>query len=254
MRKGKTYIIVEDEPLQLENLVFMLKSRLDLVFLGSFNNANAAYQFLSDEQQDVPDLMFLDIEMPQINGLQLLDSLSGLSLSMKVIIVTAYEEYAIPSYKYPVSGYLLKPVEMEQLNAAINKALNDGQISQTPAQESNASSPSFDNFFIKVDNKMVKMEIADIGYAEGANVYLKIYTFQDLYVTRLTLKYLEELLPRDRFMRVHDSFIVNLSCIKSFARNFTFVEIKLGPDKEVSTIPVGKKYRTAFKNWTLENN
>lgn len=252
MKTKYKFVVVEDEPLQLENLVYMLQSRLDLELLECFDNAADAYEYLSSSKRVLPDLLFLDIEMPEANGLMLLESIKRLEKQPQVIITTAYEEYAIPSYDYNVTGYLLKPIETHKLHQAIDKAIGlivaaDKEMPTVPAVEQK------DFFFIKVDNRMVKIFFDEIAYIEGANVQLKIITLHETYLTRQTLKNMQKMLPAEDFFRVHDSFIIRWACIKSYARNFSSVELQWESDEEPAAIPVGKKYREAFKERMTKN-
>ena len=162
MKTFFTYIVVEDVPLQRANLIFMLNSRLDLKLLKEFDTARDAYNFLSDGDEEFPDLLFLDIEMPEVNGLHLLEATKKLARQPKVIITSAHEEYAIPSYDYDVSGYLLKPLETEKLNKVIDKAIKDLQQSTSISTESESSAAFFGNnaptsFMIQVGDRMVKI-------------------------------------------------------------------------------------------------
>lgn len=252
MKTKYKFVVVEDEPLQLENLVHMLQSRLDLELLECFDNAADAYEYLSSSKRVLPDLLFLDIEMPEANGLMLLESIKRLEKQPQVIITTAYEEYAVPSYDYNVTGYLLKPIENRKLHQAIDKAIGviatiDKDVSAVPPADQRES------LFIKVDNRMVKIFFDEIAYIEGANVQLKIITLHETYLTRQTLKNMQKMLPAQDFFRVHDSFIIRWAYIKSYARNFSSVELQWEGGEELAPIPVGKKYRDAFKERMMGN-
>jgi len=250
MKTKFSFVVVEDEPLQQENLVQMLQDRLDLELLECFDSAADAYEFLSDPNHSMPDLLFLDIEMPETNGLMLLESIKRFNHRPEVIIITAYEEYAIPSYDYNVSGYLLKPIESNKLFQAIDKAI--GSIAETGTKEifSDNTPAVNDSFFIKVDNRMVKILFDEIVFIEGANVQLKITTNNATYLTRQTLKNMQQILPANAFLRVHDSFIIRWDYIKSYTRNFSSLELQWEGSDELVAIPVGKKYRDEFK-WRM---
>ena len=118
-----TFIVIEDVALQREHLTELLQARLDLHHQASFENAEEAYDYLSEQAEDPPDLIFLDIEMPEASGFNFLEAIKHLGVSPQVIITTAFAEYAVKGYEYDLSGYLLKPIEEEQLNRAIDKAL-----------------------------------------------------------------------------------------------------------------------------------
>lgn len=243
MKHKYAYIVIEDVELQRENLIELLNTRLDLRFLGSFENAEDAYNYLAEEKNPRPDLIFLDIEMPEASGFNLLDAARNYCLSAKVIITTAFAEYAIKGYEYNISGYLLKPIEPEKLNHAIDKAI--GGL-QRPAQEGTA--PPRGHILIKEKGKWVKVDYEEILYCEGANVDVKIVTPNTTYLTRDRVKNMAEQLPAENFMRIHDSFIINLDYVKSFAGNYTFVELSHSSGAELHELRIGPKYRDAFRD------
>lgn len=250
MKTYFTYIVVEDVPLQRANLIHMLSNRLDLKLLKEFDTARGAYNYLSEKGVDFPDLMFLDIEMPEVNGLHLLEATKKLPHQPRVIITSAHEEYAIPSYDYDVSGYLLKPLEIEKLNKAIDKALHETQQNEEGKPEMDPISPSFGgveptSFLIQVGDRMFKINFEELIYCEGANNNIKVVTTNQVYETRRTLKNILEELPEAQFMRVHDSFIVNFSYLKSYTKRFTSLE--LCHEQECHHISVGRKYRSILK-------
>ncbi len=248
MKNKYTYIVVEDEPLQLANLVDTLNMRLDLELLDSFESAEEAYEFLTSSEKKNPDVMFLDMQLPEVNGLQFLEAIKRINPKPKVIITTAFEDYAIPSYEYDVCGYVVKPIENSKLNIAIDKAIKELSNHSDPTPKMNASTKNNNSLFIKVENRMVKLFHEEIIFMEGANVNVKIKTPQEEYTTRDTLKNMEYLLPSEDFMRIHDSFIVNLKYLKGYARNFTQLDLQFDLKSEKFTLPVGKKYRDIFKN------
>ncbi|MCB0551688.1 MAG: response regulator transcription factor [Phaeodactylibacter sp.] len=243
MKHKYTYIVIEDVELQRENLIEQLNTRLDLVFLNSFENAEDAYNFLADEANPRPDLIFLDIEMPEASGFNLLDAASNFCLSAKVIITTAFAEYAIKGYEYNISGYLLKPIEREKLNHAIDKA-----ISGFPAPAPAKHPPVRGHILIKEKGKWVKVDYQEILYCEGANVDVKVVTPNGAYLTRDRVKNMVKLLPAENFMRIHDSYIINLDYVKSFAGNYTFVELVHHSGAELHELRIGPKYRDAFRD------
>ncbi|MCB0555936.1 MAG: response regulator transcription factor [Phaeodactylibacter sp.] len=242
MKRKYGYIVVEDVELQLENLIHLLDTRLDLKLLGSFDNAEDAYDFLTDEKQPAPDIMFLDIEMPELSGFNLLEALRQAPLSMKVIITTAFPNYAIKSYDYSISGYLLKPIELGKLNKSVDKAIDELHSGQpAPAPELK------EHLLIKEKKRWIKLSYEEILYCEGANVDVRIITPETTYLTRERVKNLEQALPANRFLRIHDSFIINLSYIKSYASNFTSVSLCFQPGSPLHTLNIGPKYRERFR-------
>ncbi|MCB0559527.1 MAG: response regulator transcription factor [Lewinellaceae bacterium] len=242
MKHKYTYIVIEDVELQRENLIELLNTRLGLALIDSFENAEDAYNFLANEDNPRPDLIFLDIEMPGASGFNLLDAARRFCLSAKVIITTAFAEYAIKGYEYNISGYLLKPIEHEKLNLAIDKAIGSLQHS-----EIEGPAPVKGHILIKEKGKWVKVNYDEILYCEGANVDVKVVTVNSSYLTRDRVKNMVELLPTEAFMRIHDSFIINLDYVKSFAGNYTFVELTHQAGAELHRLRIGPKYRDAFR-------
>ncbi|KGE85756.1 LytR/AlgR family response regulator transcription factor [Phaeodactylibacter xiamenensis] len=238
-----SFIIVEDVALQREHLIDLLHSRLDLRLLRAFDNAEDAYLYLSDSATLVPDLIFLDIEMPEASGFNFLEAIQKLPSSPRVIITTAFAEYAVKGYDYDLSGYLLKPIEEEQLNKAIQKALR----SLEQKDDSKPVTKQEAHLLIKSKSKWVKLAHEEILYLEGANVDVRIVTTGGTYVTRNRIKNLQQKLPRDHFMRIHDSFVVNLNHIRSYASNYTYLELRSAPEEGLKKLPVGPKYRDQFK-------
>lgn len=240
MKQKYGYIVVEDVELQRENLIHLLDTRLDLQLLGSFDNAEDAYSFLSDEQQPSPDIVFLDIEMPELSGFNLLEALRQVPKNMKVIITTAFPDYAIKSYDYSISGYLLKPIELARLNQSIDKAIGEMAAWPPPPEPGGY-------LLIKEKKRWVKLAYDEILFCEGANVDVRIVTPAGAYLTRERVKNLEQSLPPSRFLRIHDSFIINLSYVKSYASNFTSVSLCYQPGSPMRTLSIGPKYREKFR-------
>jgi DNA-binding LytR/AlgR family response regulator len=242
MKHKYGYIIVEDVELQRENLIHLLEQRLDLVLLGSFDNAEDAYDYLAGAPNPLPDLLFLDIEMPESSGFNLLEALKRLALNLKVIITTAFPDYAIKSYDYSVSGYLLKPIELHKLNQSIEKA-----ISEAPLPSPLALPDSRGYLMIKEKKRWIKLSHDEILYCEGANVDVRIVTTGEAFTIRERVKNLEQALPPAIFLRIHDSFIINLAYIKSYASNYTSVSLCFQPGSPQHTLNIGPKYRERFR-------
>ncbi len=248
MKSHYNCIIIEDVALQRENLINMLSTRLDLKVIEQFEAADTAYDFLCDQEQPKPDIMFLDIQLAEFNGLDLLKALQKMEDYPKVIITTAHPQYAIQSYDYRVSGYLLKPLEMNKLNQAIDKVIEQLQEFSKPTPKLNSTPTEQSRTFIpiKEGNKMINVFHDEIIYLEGANVNVNFITAQDTHTTRETLKNMDEILP-DNFLRVHDSFIVNLDFLKGYVRNISSIDLQHPSHLEKHSIPVGKKYRKTVR-------
>lgn len=199
--------------------------RLELV--GSCYNALEAINFL--HRQPV-DLLFLDINMPQMNGLQMLETLTH---PPRVILTTAHSEFALESYNYNVLDYLLKPIEFARFLKAIDKVVAAQPDEETQHMSVGAAAPA--SFVIKVDGDWVRIACDDLLYGQSWGNYVKLFTNQQVYVTALTMTELEQRLPTDQFIRIHKSYLVSLNKIRRLSGN----EVLIG---EMS-LPVGLTYR-----------
>lgn len=222
-----TCIIVDDEPLAIEILESYVAKVGQLEHAGSFRNAVSAFTFL---QQRSVDLIFLDIQMPKLSGI---DFLKTLKHPPKVIITTAFRDYAIEGFELEVADYLLKPIPFERFLKAVAKVMNP-RTELAPA----ASAPPVpsDNFiYFKSDKKMIKTRIQDILVIESIKDYVKVKTSDKEIITQQKISYLEESLPRRQFLRIHRSFIVNLEHIDAYT----------AADVEISKmqIPIGRNYK-----------
>lgn len=219
-------IIVEDETLAQNVLQSHLQKIDKLELVAICNNALEAREVLNN--QDV-DLMFLDIQLPGMTGLNFLRSLQSLPL---VVLTTAYSEYAVESYEFNIIDYLLKPVSFERFCKAINKIV-DGRLFTQAAKEKN--SLLVDHIFVKSNSKFFKVNFSEIVYIEGMKDYLKIHTREYKLVTLQTMSEMEKILPVKQFIRVHKSYIIAVAYIKSIYGNS--IEI------ENQTIPIGINYK-----------
>lgn len=219
-------IIVDDEPLAIEILESYV-SRIDQLKLeGTFRNAISAFTFI---QQNPVDLIFLDIQMPKLSGIDFLKTLKN---PPKVIITTAYRDYAIESFELEVVDYLLKPVPFERFLKAVGKVMNP----RTEAVATPAPTAVPDSYiYFKVDKKMIKTNISDILYIESVKDYVKVKTVDKEIITQQKISYLEESLPRRQFLRIHRSFIVNIDRIDAYTA--TDVEINK------YMVPIGRNYK-----------
>lgn len=202
-------IAVDDEPLALDLLEDNIKKVSSLKLIRKCSNAIEANQFL---QEQPVDLLFLDIQMPGISGIQFLQGLT--KAPPLVIFITAYEKYAIDGYNLDVVDYLLKPVPFERFLKAVNKASDKFKSRSTTV----TTSP--DNIFVNSEYNLIRIDLNDIAYIEGLKDYVKIFLFSSPrpVLTRMSMKSLEERLPEDRFVRVHKSFIVAINKIESIRK------------------------------------
>lgn len=230
--KPLTCIIVDDEPLAVRLLVSYAEKTPDLKLLASFTNSISAINAIKAQQ---PDLLFLDIQMPNIDGMELAHSLPE---STRVVFTTAFKEYAFESYEVNAIDFLLKPVRYNKFLAAVEKARKQLQPSPTPQpQQPNT-------VFIRVDGEWRNVAVEQIIYVNGMKDYVMFYLDGEPkpLVTHLTMKAVEEMLPRDRFLRIHRSYIIAVDKIKKVDRNDC---VYIG--REVIHIPDG--YLPAFKSF-----
>jgi DNA-binding LytR/AlgR family response regulator len=218
-------IIIEDEPLALERTkIFATKvPYLDLV--ATFDNALTGLAYLKANKVDI---LFLDIQMDELSGVELLESSQ---ITSEVIITTAFQQYALKGYELNITDYLLKPFVFSRFLQAVNKA-QENLIKKQPL----ATTPAF--LFIKTENRLEKINISDILYIEGMRDYRRIHTTNKRIMTLQTFKELEKMLPAQQVCRVHKSYMVALSQITAIERS----RIKIA-DKH---IPISETYRAFF--------
>lgn len=221
-------IIVDDEPLAQQVLAVHVCKIPELTLVKTCNNALEAFDTIHKENID---LIFLDIQMPFLTGI---DFIKSLKEPPAVIFTTAYSEHAVLSYELNAVDYLLKPVTFERLRISIRKLLKQNIDAE----------PQADYSYFKVNGKLVKISHADIICAQSIKDYIIIKTPNANYITHMTMKYLADLLPHKNFRRVHRSFLVGIDHITSIGRNV----IELG---DVKT-PVGESYKIHTENIALD--
>ncbi len=221
-------IIVDDEPLVRELLEDNLGQVSFLELVRSCKTATEALEALQEEQID---LIFLDIQMPRLNGLQFLQSLDHPPL---VIIVTAYEQYAVEGFNLQVVDYIVKPFGFDRFLKACNRAAELFRMKHAPAPS--VTGPNHD-FFVNVEYTLVKIVAADIEYIEGFKDYIKIYlsSSDKPVLTRMSLKAIEAKLPVGTFIRTHKSYLVAISRITTIKRDFVCIG--------TTEIPVSETFR-----------
>ncbi|UZD22396.1 LytTR family DNA-binding domain-containing protein [Algoriphagus halophytocola] len=232
-------VAIDDEPLALELLSKFIEQTSFLNLIGKFDNAIEALGFIN--QNDV-QLAFMDIQMPDLSGMELARVLDGKKNSDKtrIIFATAYHQFAIEGYKVEALDYLLKPYSYEDfLNAATKAFTYFERQSQTKTEAAPAESAP-DYIFLKVEYQLVKVMLQDIAYVEAYKDYVKVHLLSkpNPLLSLTSLKNMEELLPADKFMRVHRSYIVALDHIDSVAKNV----IHVGQN----SITVSDNYKEAF--------
>lgn len=223
-------LIVDDEPLAQDILETYIEQIPDITLAGKCNNAMEASAFLNEHHVDV---ILLDIQMPQLTGIQLVKSLNNPPL---IVFTTAYPNYALEGFELDAVDYLLKPISMERFLKAMNKVRT--QLSHSESGSGNRDSDE-DFFFVKADKKLVKVKFSDILYIEGLKDYVIIRMQEGRVITLQTMKSLEDKLPAKKFMRIHRSFIVALDKIHALVGNMVEVLEK----GQIKHLPVGKNYR-----------
>lgn len=224
-------MIVDDEPHAIEVIESYLKNFTDIEIVAKCNDGIQAFQAL---QQKKIDLMFLDVKMPGLNGNDLMKSLKN---PPKVIFTTAYQDYAVEGFELNALDYLLKPISFDRFLKAMDKVydlfgVNHGQI----ALSESAPLRNQDIFlYLKVDRKMVKVDVKDILWIESLKDYIKVVLKDKTHISKQKISILEELLPEDHFLRIHRSYIVSVPMIESF--NTQTVEI------DGNEIPIGRNYK-----------
>jgi DNA-binding LytR/AlgR family response regulator len=225
-------IVIDDEPLARQGLEKMLGNISSIELADTFSNALDANDYLKNNEVD---LMFLDIEMAALNGLDFAKSLVNKPL---IIFVTAYPQYALDSYEIDAIDYLVKPVRMERMLKAVNKAENYLKLLQKDREEPETASVENDYVFIKSDRRFVKIFFKEILFIEGLKDYVIIQTESKKVLTAMNIKTIHAQLPEKNFTRVSKSFIVNTDHIISVDTHSIYIK-----DEE---IPVGSNFKEEF--------
>ena len=228
-------IAIDDEPLALRQMESYISKTPALEAVGLFDSAIEAMPFV---QQNPVDLMFVDINMPDLTGMEFVKSLKN---PPGIIFTTAYSEYAMEGFQVDAIDYLLKPIAYSDFLKAVNKA--EKMIVPAKPEEIQIKTDG-DFLLIKSENRIVKINFNEIEYIEGMREYVRFHLKQRKAVmTLMSMKKLEAQLPPDQFMRVHRSWIVNLQKITTIERN----RIVFGDDVY---IPISEQYQKAFREWT----
>ena len=227
-------LAIDDEPLALQQI----SAYIDRTpFLEKMALCQSAYEAIEFTDQQPVDLMFVDINMPDLNGL---DFVKSLKIKPYIIFTTAYSEYALEGFKVDAVDYILKPISYDEFLRAVNKVRD--RMTATAAATSETVTMNKESLFVKSEYKLIRIQLADIKYIESANEYIQIHLETEKPITTLVrLKTIEGELPKDKFMRVHRSFIVNLDKVKVIDRN------RIVFDKVY--IPVGEQYKDEFQKF-----
>ena len=231
-------IIVEDELPAVKVIQNHLAHFSDLELVGTYHKAMDA--FVEIQKNDGIDLIFLDIQLPQMSGIQLLETLGKFP---SVILTTAYREFAMDGYDLEITDYLLKPISLERFAKAIAKVYKQHSKPHTISDFLATHTPSIfsDPFiYVKVDRENIKIKLKDIYYIESKKNHIKISTSTGAIITMASLSQIEERLPKQYFQRIHRSYIVGLEHIVGFTQSYVTIMNK--------AIPIGSFYKQSFSN------
>ncbi|MDN5214366.1 response regulator transcription factor [Fulvivirgaceae bacterium BMA12] len=227
-------LIVDDEPIAIEVIKSHLRHFETIEITATAGNAVKAVEILNRQQID---LMFLDIQMPQITGL---DFLRSLSHPPGVIITTAFRDYALVGYELDVVDYLLKPVSFERFLKAIQKYFKQEGTKKNHLPSLTAPKSPAQYIFIRADRKTIKLPLQKIIFIESLKDYVKIHTDQKVVITKEQISQLEARLSPHQFMRIHRSFIIATDRIEAFSHE--------GIEVEGKTLPIGRSYKNSVMN------
>lgn len=226
-------IIVDDEPLAREAIQMLIDQTDNLDSIGSFNSPDAATNFLANNEVD---LIFLDIQMPGTNGIEFAKTIPNDTF---VIFTTAFSEFATDSYEVDAIDYLIKPVKLERFQKGVDKAQSYYKLFNAD-YANNIENITDDYFFIKADRKIVKIHFNDILFIEGLKDYVVMHTENQKVITAMNIKTIHDQLPKNMFVRVSKSYIINAKKIDSVDNNTVYI----GKNE----IPIGNIYRDFFFN------
>lgn len=229
-------LVVDDEPLARNLLSDYVKKVPFLTLVATAENALEAMKVL---REDTIDLIFLDIQMPELTGINMLKALQQKPM---VILTTAYSDYALESYELDVVDYLLKPITIERFLKGVEKVSNRLREMDTPATPQ-AQPPAF--FFVKDGTRLVKVMLEDILYVEGLKDYVTIHTPNQKIVSLQRLKALEDQLPSEQFIRIHNSYIISLHAISAIHKG----DVQIGTVR----LPISDSYKKSFRDWVAKN-
>ena len=228
-------VLIDDEPLAIKVLQNYFTNFTDFEVIATFNNSLEALDFINSTSVDA---VFLDINMPMMTGFELISLIEN---KTKVIITTAFREFAAESYDLDVLDYLVKPIPLPRFIKCINKITTEYNLKNNIKVE---TSKGDSHIFIKVDKKMMKINIEEILFVEGMKEYIKVVTPDKTYITHKSLTSLSEELPADRFLRIHKSYVIALNKVKSIEGNRVQIQSY--------NIPIGRNYSKEVKNKILE--
>ncbi|MCX2679259.1 LytTR family DNA-binding domain-containing protein [Galbibacter sp. EGI 63066] len=231
-------LIIDDEPIAIEIIKSYIGEFKNIEIVGVYNNPIEALHVIDQENIDV---VFLDISMPKMNGLEFLRNLNE---HPHIIITTAYREYAIESYELEVLDYLVKPIPFNRFLKSVNK------LTARLLMEAQGAKPTTDfdqepHIFLKVEKKLIKIFLHDILYIESLKDYIKLHSREGTYISHKSLSSISEELPSENFIRVHKSYTIAIDKVKSIEGNLIEIENK--------RIPMGRNYSKYAKERIIKN-
>jgi DNA-binding LytR/AlgR family response regulator len=227
-------IIVDDEPLARKAIQKLVYQAENLEVIASFNGVEAVREFLT---KNTVDLIFLDIQMPGVNGIEFARTIPKKTL---VVFTTAFHEFASESYEVDAVDYLIKPVKLERFQKAVEKAQTYCKLFYTDHTDNNIENITNDYIFVRADRRMFKVYFSDVLFIEGLKDYVVLYLENQKVITLMNIKTIHDLLPKSFFVRVSKSYIINVNKIDSVDNNTVYI----GKNE----IPIGNIYRDFFFN------
>ncbi|EJL71797.1 LytR/AlgR family response regulator transcription factor [Chryseobacterium populi] len=227
-------IIIDDEPLAREAIEMLISQTADLDLIGSFNSPETATNLI---ERNKVELIFLDIQMPGINGIEFARTIPKETF---VIFTTAYSEFATDSYEVDAIDYLIKPVKLERFQKAVEKAHIYSKLFKADYANNNIEQVADDFFFVKADRKIFKIYFNNILFIQGLKDYVVMHSENQKVITAMNIKTIHDQLPKDTFVRVSKSYIINVKHIGSVDNNTVYIG--------TNEIPIGSIYRDFFFN------
>lgn len=235
-------LAIDDEPLSLRKLEFYISKT---PFLNLIKGCKDAFETIEVMKGQKVDLLFIDINMPDISGL---DFVKMLNIERpQIIFSTAYSEYAVEGFKVDATDYLLKPYGYNEFLKAASKALKQAELQKSAYQK---SVPKEETVFIKCDYKTRRIVLNDITYIEGESEYVRIHTSDGKNILYLSsMKAILETLNSKRFIRIHRSYIVNSDRIKEASKSAVYLVVNDDSDQQIKEVPIGEQYREELRKW-----
>jgi len=227
-------IIIDDEPLAREAIEMLIDQTDDLDLIGSFNSPETATNFI---ENNAVELILLDIQMPGINGIEFARTIPKETF---VIFTTAYSEFATDSYEVDAIDYLIKPVKLERFQKAVEKAHTYSKLFKADYANNKIEQVADDFFFVKADRRIFKVYFNNILFIQGLKDYVVMHTDSQKVITAMNIKTIHDQLPKDMFVRVSKSYVINVKHIGSMDNNTVYIG--------TNEIPIGNVYRDFFFN------